>query len=320
MPKRTPEADPAAVAAYLDAAPEPARSRLRALADVVRAEAPDAIERIAYGLATWHQRENLLHLGAFKHHVGIYPGSAAIVAFAGDLAAFITSKGAIQVPHDAPLPTELVRRLTRWRLAQVASTSPKRAAESYPLVEVRSREELRAWLAAEHVTARGARVVTWKKHVSGQHVDAATVAEEALCFGWIDSLPRALDDDRTMLLVTPRKPTSAWSAVNKRRVERLLANGLIAPAGLAVVEAAKQSGTWTALDAIETLALPPDLVAAFESAAPLARANFDAFPRSAKRGILEWLQTAKKPETRTKRIAETVTLAAKNQRANSWRP
>jgi hypothetical protein len=91
-------------------------------------------------------------------------------------------------------------------------------------------------------------------------------------------------------------------------------------AALILVEAAKQSGTWTALDAIETLALPPDLVAAFESAAPLARANFDAFPRSAKRGILEWLQTAKKPETRTKRIAETVTLAAKNQRANSWRP
>ena len=298
MPKRSPKADPAAVAEYIDAAPEPARSRLRALADVVRAEAPDAIERIAYGLATWHLRENLLHLGAFKHHVGIYPGSAAIVAFAADLAAFIASKGAIQV----------------------ASNSPKRAAESYPRVEVRSREELRAWLAAEHATSRGAWVVTWKRHVSGQHVDAATVAEEALCFGWIDSLPRALDDDRTMLLVTPRKPTSAWSAVNKRRVVRLLANGLIAPAGLAVVEAAKQSGTWTALDAVESIALPPDLVAAFESTAPLARANFEAFPRSAKRGILEWIQTAKKPETRTKRIAETVTLAAKNQRANSWRP
>ncbi len=116
MTKRTTEADPAAVAAYIDAAPEPAGSRLRALAEVVRAEAPDAIERIAYGLATWYQRENLIHLGAFAHHVGIYPGPAAIVEFAEDLAAFKTSKGAIQVPHDVPLPTELVRRLTRWRL------------------------------------------------------------------------------------------------------------------------------------------------------------------------------------------------------------
>ncbi len=117
MTKRIPRSDAAAVAAYIDAAPEPARSRLRALANVVRAEAPEAIERLAYGLATWHQRENLLHLGGFAHHVGIYPGAAAIEAFAEDLAVFKTSKGAIRVPHDAPLPTELVRRLTRWRLA-----------------------------------------------------------------------------------------------------------------------------------------------------------------------------------------------------------
>lgn len=120
MTKRQPPPDPAAVAAYIDAAPEPARSRLRALADVVRAEAPAAIERIAYGLATWHQGENLIHLGAFKSHVGIYPGSAAIVAFADELAGFKTSKGAIQVPHSAPLPSELVRRITRWRVEQVA--------------------------------------------------------------------------------------------------------------------------------------------------------------------------------------------------------
>jgi uncharacterized protein YdeI (YjbR/CyaY-like superfamily)/uncharacterized protein YdhG (YjbR/CyaY superfamily) len=320
MTKRTAGADPAAVDAYIDATPEPARARLRALADIVRAEAPEALERIAYGLATWHHRQNLLHLGAFAHHVGIYPGSAAIVAFAEELHAFKTSKGAIQVPHDAPLPTELVRRLTRWRLDQVASASPRRAAESYPRVEVRARAELRAWLAAEHATSRGAWVVTWKKHIAAQHVDAAAVAEEALCFGWIDSLPRALDADRSMLLVTPRKPSSAWSAVNKQRVERLLASGAITPAGLAVIEAARRSGTWTALDAVETLVLPPDLIAAFASASPVARANFDAFPRSAKRGILEWIQTAKRPETRTRRITETVTLAAQNQRANQWRP
>jgi uncharacterized protein YdhG (YjbR/CyaY superfamily) len=124
MRKRTPESDPAAVAAYLDAAPEPARSRLRTLSEVVRAEAPGAIERIAYGLATWHQGENLLHLGAFTHHIGVYPGPAAIVAFADELTGFKTSKGAIQIPHDIPLPVDLVRRITRWRLTQLASTPP----------------------------------------------------------------------------------------------------------------------------------------------------------------------------------------------------
>lgn len=196
----------------------------------------------------------------------------------------------------------------------------KRAAEDYPRVEVGSRDELRAWLAGAHASSRGAWVVTWKKHVAGKHVEAATVAEEALCFGFVDSLPRALDDDRSMLLVTPRKAKSAWSAVNEQRVERLVAAGLMTAAGLAVVEAAKRSGTWAALDAVEALTLPPDLIATFEGAPAVARTHFDAFPRSVKRAILEWIQSAKKPETRKKRIEETVALAEKNVRANQWRP
>lgn len=90
--------------------------------------------------------------------------------------------------------------------------------------------------------------------------------------------------------------------------------------GLAVVEAAKASGTWSALDAVENLELPPDLLKLFATAPKAARANFEAFPRSVKRGILEWIQTAKKPETRAKRIHETVEKAASNVRANQWRP
>lgn len=126
MPKSKIQAEPEAVAAYIEAATEPARSRLLALRDVIRSEAPAAIERMAYGLATWHQGENLIHLGAFTHHVGIYPGAAAMVAFAGELGGYVTSKGTIQVPHDAPLPTELVRRLTRWRLEQVQAKAAQR--------------------------------------------------------------------------------------------------------------------------------------------------------------------------------------------------
>jgi uncharacterized protein YdeI (YjbR/CyaY-like superfamily)/uncharacterized protein YdhG (YjbR/CyaY superfamily) len=319
MATRKPPTSINVVTDYIDAVPEPARARLRALAAVIRNEAPAAVERIAYGLATWHQGENLIHIGAFQHHVGVYPGAAAIVAFADDLADYKTSKGAIQIPHDVPLPVELVRRLTRWRVEQVAGTSPRRAADNYPHVEVASRADLRTWFAAAHATSRGAWVVTWKKHNKGKHVDAAAVAEEALCFGWVDSLPRALDDDRSMLLVTPRKPKSSWSAVNKQRAEQLIAAGLMTPAGLAVIEAAKQSGTWSALDAVEAGALPADLVARFDAALPAARANFDAFPRSVRRGILEWIHTAKKPETRRNRIEETVTAAAKNIRANQWR-
>ncbi|MFM2153085.1 MAG: hypothetical protein RL199_1520 [Pseudomonadota bacterium] len=201
-----------------------------------------------------------------------------------------------------------------------ASSKRPAAAADYPRVEVLSRAELRAWLASNHPTSRGAWVVTFKKHVGVRHVPAGAVSEEALCFGWVDSLPRLLDDNRTMLLVTPRKPKSAWSRVNKERVERLVAAGLMAPAGLAVVEAAKASGTWAALDAVESLALPDDLAERLERGPAEARTNFEAFPRSVKRGILEWIQTAKRAETRAARIEETVVLAARNVRANQWRP
>ena len=119
MAAPSPVAQPEAVAAYLDAAAEPARSRLRALAEAVREEAPEAVERMAYGLATWHLGQNLVHLGAFKEHVGIYPGAAAIAAFEAELTAFKTSKGAIQVAHNIPLPAELLRRIVRWRMEQV---------------------------------------------------------------------------------------------------------------------------------------------------------------------------------------------------------
>lgn len=119
MARRTPAAQIEAVDAYLQAAPAPARERLRTLRQLVREEAPDAVERMAYGLPTWHQGENLVHLGAFAHHVGVYPGPEAVAAFAEELAGYETSKGAIRLPHDQPLPTELVRRLVRWRVARV---------------------------------------------------------------------------------------------------------------------------------------------------------------------------------------------------------
>jgi uncharacterized protein YdhG (YjbR/CyaY superfamily) len=132
MASRKPEAEREAVAAYIEQASEPAQGRLKELAAVIRATAPEAIERMAYGLATWHQGENLVHIGAFANHVGLYPGAAAIVAFAEELTAFKTSKGAIQLPHNRPLPLDLVQRITAWRVGQVAEkpAKAKRAATS----------------------------------------------------------------------------------------------------------------------------------------------------------------------------------------------
>jgi uncharacterized protein YdeI (YjbR/CyaY-like superfamily) len=121
-----------------------------------------------------------------------------------------------------------------------------------------------------------------------------------------------------MLWFAPRRPRTGWSRPNKERVERLLRVGLMQPAGLARIEQAKADGSWTSLDAVEELELPSDLTKAF-AAFPLAERHFLAFPRSVKRGILEWIHTAKKAETRAARIAETARLANSNERANQWR-
>ncbi|MCB0153188.1 MAG: YdeI/OmpD-associated family protein [Anaerolineae bacterium] len=185
-------------------------------------------------------------------------------------------------------------------------------------VQIESRAEWRAWLEKNHSQPAGIWLVTFKKHCGEKYVSYDDIVEEALCFGWVDSLPRKLDADRSMLWLAPRKAGSNWSKLNKERVERMLAAGLMTPAGLAKIEGAKADGSWQALDAVEALEIPPDLADAL-AAYDAAGANFEAFPRSAKRGILEWISNAKRPETRAKRIAETARLAQDNIRANQWR-
>lgn len=190
-------------------------------------------------------------------------------------------------------------------------------SDAYRQVEVTSRSELRQWLQSNHASSPGIWLVTFKKSSGGPHVSYDEIVQEALCFGWIDSRPRKVDDQRTGLLLTPRKPGSRWSRPNKQRVERLLSAGLMAPAGLAAVEAAKSDGAWAALDEVENLIEPDDLARALD-ANPGARQTWDGFPPSARRGILEWILDAKRPDTRGRRIAETVSEAAAGRRANRW--
>lgn len=185
-------------------------------------------------------------------------------------------------------------------------------------IHSQSRAEWRLWLQQNHTRPQGVWLIGYKKETGKPRIAYDEAVEEALCFGWIDSKPNKLDEERSMLWFAPRKAGTGWSKLNKERVERLIASGLMMPSGLAKVEAAKQDGSWNALDAIEALEIPPDLSQAL-FAYPLAQQNFEAFPRSAKRGILEWIASAKKPETRAKRVAETARLASENLRANQWR-
>ena len=187
-----------------------------------------------------------------------------------------------------------------------------------PQVHAETREAWRDWLAAHHETATGAWLVSWKKATGRPAVGYAASVEEALCVGWVDSTGRRLDDERAMLYFAPRKPSSGWSRPNKERVARLDAAGLMRPAGQAAIDAAKANGAWTLLDDVENLVVPDDLRAALD-AYPAAAGHWEAFPRSAKRGILEWITQAKRPETRAKRVEESARLAGQNQRANQWR-
>lgn len=191
----------------------------------------------------------------------------------------------------------------------------RQSAADLPKVEICSASEWRTWLEENHTSRQSIWLVTYKKAQLDKYTSYGEIVDQALCFGWIDSLPRKLDAERTMLLLSPRKPGSAWSAANKKRVARLTRAGLMHPAGETAVEEARRSGAWDFLNDVDALIVPSDLAAALDSA-PLARSNFDAFSKSSRRGILEWIKQAKRKETREKRIAETVGKAALGIKAN----
>ncbi len=194
--------------------------------------------------------------------------------------------------------------------------------KDFERVEVISRQEWRDWLAAHYLQKDSIWLVTYKKHTDASSVSAHSkrylsydaIVEEALCFGWIDSLPRRLDKDRTMMLLSPRKPKSVWSKLNQTRVEKLVANGQMMPSGLQKVQQAKADGSWAFLDDVEALIVPDDLATALSDNAAAAK-YFEGFSPSAKKSILQWIKMAKRKQTRQQRIEKTVTLAAQNIKA-----
>ena len=161
---------------------------------------------------------------------------------------------------------------------------------------------------------RGAWLVTWRRRSGRAGLDYEAAVEEALCVGWVDSTGGRFDDDRGKLYFAPRKPRSVWAASNKARVERLIRDGLMLPAGLAAIERAKSNGSWEVLDRVERLEVPPDLALAL-AGHDAAAANFDAFPPSARRMLLAWIATAMRPETRAARVSRVAAAAARNERA-----
>lgn len=200
-------------------------------------------------------------------------------------------------------------------------TGPRSASEhpatwnfDFPIFHADGRPSWRAWLETHHDTERGVWLCSWKPATGRPACPYPDAVEEALCFGWIDSTVNRLDDERGLQLMTPRKPKSSWTRLNRQRVADMEAAGLMSDAGRAAVEVAKANGYWTIYESVEDLIEPEELAAALD-AVPAAREHWDAFPPSARKQMLWPIVSAARAETRAKRIASIVEKAAVGERA-----
>lgn len=195
-----------------------------------------------------------------------------------------------------------------------ASRHPHIWTFDYPVYHAESRAQWRAWLEANHSTAPGVWLCSWRSSTDRPRCPYPEVVEEAICFGWIDSTVNILDEERGLQLLTPRKPKSTWTRLNRQRAADMEAAGHMTDAGRRAIEVAKKNGWWTILDPVEDLIEPGPLAAALD-ANPAARAAWDDFPPSARKAMLWWVISAAKDDTRTRRIATIVDRAAHGERA-----
>ena len=181
------------------------------------------------------------------------------------------------------------------------------SAADYPRVHPKTTAEWRRWLRDNHDKAQGVWLVAYKAGTGKSRLTYDESIPDALSYGWIDSLNKPLDAERTALLFTPRKPGSGWSRTNKVRISQLMKEGRMEAAGLAKIEAAKRDGSWTLLDGVEALEVPDDLRKAL---GPVGMRKFQALTPGRKKEHLRALVTAKRPETRARRVTLIVRTMA----------
>ncbi len=175
-------------------------------------------------------------------------------------------------------------------------------------LEVRDSRQWRSWLGKRHATSPGVWLVYYKDHTGIKSIPYEDSVREALCFGWVDSLIKRLDDRRYARKFTPRKPTSKWSPSNRKRWRELKAAGLLAPAGLA---AAPTENTYAPLPDVPDL---PDYIAAALKRNPKAWNFFQKLAPSHRRQYVRWIHFAKRQETRERRIRETIAMLQARQK------
>jgi len=176
----------------------------------------------------------------------------------------------------------------------------------------KTREEWRDWLTKNHSKANEAWVILYKKNSEKNGLKYVEAVEEALCYGWIDSKMNRLDEDTFRQRFSPRRKNSIWSKSNKERAIRLIKEGKMTNAGYVSINEGKRSGKWQDAYTSKTIPAIPDDLQKTLQASPTALINFQAFPNSTKLIYIHWIQSAKRPETRAKRIKQVVERAAKN--------
>jgi len=181
-----------------------------------------------------------------------------------------------------------------------------------------SRTEWRQWLKKNHQSKQSIWLVYYKKKSDQPTLTYNEAVDEALCFGWIDSTRKSLDEETFMQFFCKRKPTSVWSKINKGKVLRLIDEGLMTKAGLESIETAKQNGSWIILDEVEELKIPLDLEKAFKTQRG-SKDYFLSLSKSVRKMLLQWLVLAKRHETRQKRISEIAEHAAQKQKPKQFR-
>jgi uncharacterized protein YdeI (YjbR/CyaY-like superfamily) len=175
-------------------------------------------------------------------------------------------------------------------------------------LHVTNREDWRQWLEKNHDKEKEVWLIFYKKHTGKHRVHYDDAVEEALCFGWIDSIVKRIDDEKYAQKFTPRKPGSKWSQLNKKRVEKMIKEDRMTEAGLALINAAKKSGKWEQfISQPKELIIPPVVITAL-SANKKAWENFNNLAPSYQRQYVGWITTAKKEETRQRRLNEAIIL------------
>jgi uncharacterized protein YdeI (YjbR/CyaY-like superfamily) len=172
-------------------------------------------------------------------------------------------------------------------------------------------DEWRKWLHENHEKSTGEYLIFYRVNSSNESMRWEEAVQVALCYGWIDSTVKKVDDERRKQLFTPRKEKSVWSKVNKNYIDKLIANNLMHESGLKKVEIAKQNGSWNSLDAVENLEIPADLKSVFDKN-EVAFTNYQSFSFHYRKSYLYWLNQAKRQETRDSRIAEIIRLCKNN--------